>query len=42
LTITDFLALFRYSVDRARFIPSADSEEWLALVIYLTTRAQSR
>lgn len=42
LTTTDFLALFRCSLDRARFIGSADSEEWLTLVTYLATRPNSR
>jgi len=42
LSVNEFFALFGRTAEQARWLGSAESEEYLALVTYLVSRANSR
>ena len=42
LSVNEFFALFGRTAEQARWLGSAESEEYLALVTYLVARANSR
>jgi hypothetical protein len=42
LTLSELFALFGRSTDETRWVGSADSEEYLAVVTYLVQRSNAR
>ena len=42
LSVNEFFALFGRTEEQVRWLGSAESEEYLALVTYLVSRANSR
>lgn len=41
LTVREFLAIFDCAESSSRYVPNADSEEYLAVVLYLVSRNQA-